>query len=216
MQKINFGCGLCVTSGWRNFDASPTLRLQRLPFLGRVMQSLTGPLFPAEAVFGDIVRGLPESDSSADLVYCSHVLEHLSLHDFRKALENVFRVLKPGGVFRGVLPDLAHEIKMYLANPEQDACSTFMQRTYLGITSRPRGLVGFARTFFGNSHHLWMWDYKGICAELNAAGFVNVRRAELGDSEFIEFNTAEDPSRWGNCLGFECMKPEQVFTGELI
>lgn len=207
MQKINFGCGLSVVSGWTNFDASPTLRLQRLPVFGRVAQSLTQPIFPIGAVFGDVVRGLPVAASSTDRVYCSHVLEHLALIDFRKALADVLRILKPGGVFRGVLPDLEHEVRMYLANPAQDACSSLMLGTYLGVMERPKGLTGLARSFLGNSHHLWMWDYKGISAELETAGFVDVRRAEYCDSEFDEFNAAEDPSRWSNCLGFECRKP---------
>jgi ubiquinone/menaquinone biosynthesis C-methylase UbiE len=144
---------------------------------GRVAQSLTRPLFPAEALFGDVVRGLPVATVSTDRVYCQHVLEHLALVDFRKALTDVLRVLKPGGVFRGVLPDLEHEVRTYLANPAQDACSTLMQETYLGITNRPKGLSGFVRALIGNSHHLWMWDYKGIRAELEAAGFENIRRA---------------------------------------
>ncbi|HEX8242224.1 MAG TPA: hypothetical protein VF541_01965 [Longimicrobium sp.] len=29
-----YGCGPCAPAGWRNFDASPTLRLQRLPAAG--------------------------------------------------------------------------------------------------------------------------------------------------------------------------------------
>lgn len=208
MQKIDFDCGLRVASSWKNFDASPTLRSQRLPVFGRVGRSLTQPLFPAEAVFGDVVRGLPVADASTDRVYCFHVLEHLTLIDFRKALAKVLRVLKPGVVFRGMLPDLEHEVRTYLANPAQDACSTLLQDTYLGIANWPPGLSGIVRAFLGNNHHLWMRDYKGIRAELETAGFEYVRRSEFFDSQFIEFNAVEDPNRWSNCLGFECWKPE--------
>lgn len=38
---------------------------------------------------------LPEKDNSFDLVLCSHVLEHIP--DDTKALEEIFRVLKPSG-----------------------------------------------------------------------------------------------------------------------
>lgn len=145
MKAVNFGCGLNVAADWVNFDASPTLRLQRLPLVGRVARALIRPPFPNLASFGDIVRGLPLSPDSVDLAYSSHVLEHLSLRDFRQALAEVLRILKPGGVFRGVLPDLEVEARTYLADLADDACSRFMQRTYLGVCDRQRGLSGLLR-----------------------------------------------------------------------
>ena len=208
MEMINFGCGLSVAQGWKNFDASPTLRLQRLPIFGGVAQSLIKPNFPSEAMFGGLVRGLPFSSAATSYLYTSHVLEHLALDDFRKALTEVRRVLKPAGVFRGVLPDLDHEARAYLADPAVDACSNFMRSTYLGVPARSKGLAGLARSFLGSSHHLWMWDYKGISAEFASAGFINIRRAEYCDSSHGEFKAVEDPDRWGSSLGFECSVPD--------
>jgi hypothetical protein len=37
-----FGCGLCAPPTWLNFDASPAMRLQRLPAIGNLVPS--GPL----------------------------------------------------------------------------------------------------------------------------------------------------------------------------
>ncbi len=123
MKMINFGCGLSVATDWLNYDASPTLRLQKLPLVGLLAKSLVRPRFPDLVLFGDIARRLPEESSSADLVYCSHILEHLSLDDFRLALTEVFRILKPGGVFRGVLPDLEIDVH-YCPNVMCMACVT--------------------------------------------------------------------------------------------
>jgi len=39
-------------------------------------------------------------------VYASHVLEHLALDEFHRAIENTMRILEKGGVFRLVVPDL--------------------------------------------------------------------------------------------------------------
>lgn len=91
---INFGCGLNVAEGWRNYDASSTLWVQRLPILGLISRQLIKPHFPDLAIYGDVINGLPESDGFADYVYCSHVLEHFSLDNFRKVLLEVQRVLK--------------------------------------------------------------------------------------------------------------------------
>ncbi len=45
---------------------------------------------------------LPFEDASFDLVYSSHVLEHIP--DLNKAMQEMARVLKPGGIFMSVTP----------------------------------------------------------------------------------------------------------------
>ena len=52
----------------------------------------------AEFVQGD-VRRLPFPDSSFDAVVAVHVLEHLTAEEFPGAVEEAFRVLRPGGRF---------------------------------------------------------------------------------------------------------------------
>ena len=94
---IQYGCGLSAPENWKNFDSSPTLRLQKVPLLGKLVNKTP---FPSKVIYGDIVKGLPGiKDNSCDGVYCSHVLEHLSLEDFRIALRNTLNILKPGGYF---------------------------------------------------------------------------------------------------------------------
>lgn len=205
MTCVQYGCGLSAPAGWRNFDASPTLRLQRLPLVGRWLTA--GRVrFPAAVEFGDVTRGLPLAESSCDAVYCSHVLEHLSLADLRLALKETRRVLKPGGVFRGVMPDLEVMIRGYANDDSPAAGLKFIRDTLMGVESRSRGLKAVAEQALGNSHHLWLWDYKGIAAELKSAGFRDIRRAEFGDSGKPAFATVEEEDRWTNSLGFQCRK----------
>jgi len=45
-------------------------------------------------------------DSSVDGVYSSHNLEHLHPNDSLKAMQTFLRVLKPGGIFFAVVPDV--------------------------------------------------------------------------------------------------------------
>jgi predicted SAM-dependent methyltransferase len=91
------------------------LRFERLPFIGRLYNK-NGLRFPENIEYGDIVKGLPILDNSCKAVYCSHVLEHLSLEDFIKALRSMYRILEAGGIFRLVLPDLEYFIKEYIGN----------------------------------------------------------------------------------------------------
>lgn len=202
---VQYGCGWATSIEWRNFDASPTLRFERLPIIGH-LYTKNKNRFPKIVEYGDIVKGLPIKDASCDGLYCSHILEHLSLHCFRAALRNSSKYLKSGGVFRLVLPDLEYYIAEYLNTPNYDAAIHFMHNTSLGHTTRPRGIKEKLQHIFGNSQHLWMWDFKSISHELTNAGFTNIRRAAFADSHDPMFKLVEDSQRWQNCLGIECYK----------
>ena len=179
-QYIHYGCGFRAPSSWRNFDASPTLRFERTPLLGR-LYTKNSARFPDNVEFGDIVKGLPVADNSCKAVYCSHVLEHLCLEDFRQALKNTFRILEPQGIFRLVAPDLAQMVKSYSDDHSKQAAITFMTASGLVREQRKRGLQGLLFEWLGNSVHRWMWDYDSMANELEEAGFVAIRRAEFGD-----------------------------------
>jgi hypothetical protein len=203
---VQFGCGLSAPTGWRNFDSSPVLRAQKVWLIGGLLRRPPFPVFPTEAEYGDIVRGLPLQPGSVAGMYCSHVLEHLSLQDLRVALRNVYRYLSPGGVFRIVVPDLEQMVGEYVKSNDPTAAEAFMRSTMLGRDERPRGMEGLLRAWLGNSQHLWMWDYKALSHELAAAGFSAIRRAEFGDSLDAEFKRVEDADRWNGALGIECVK----------
>ena len=200
---VHYGCGFCAPREWLNFDASPTLRLQRLPVLGRWVVTNNGR-FPPNVLYGDIVRGLPLTARTCRAVYCSHVLEHLSLSDFRLALRNTRRLLGERGIFRLVVPDLRAAAERYLADLDAGSAARFMVETCLGVEERPRGLMEFARSWLGNSRHLWMWDFQSLRTELEGAGFAGVRRASFGDSEEPMFAAVEERGRWADAVGVQC------------
>ncbi|MCW3849345.1 methyltransferase domain-containing protein [Sphingomonas sp. LB-2] len=203
---VQYGCGLSAPAGWRNFDASPTLRAKRLPLLGLLLRRVGAP-FPENAEFGDVTRRLPVADNAAELVYCSHVLEHLPLDGFRAALAETFRILQPGGIFRLVVPDLEVLIDQYKASNDDDAAVKFVRDTIMGQETRPRGLGASIRDMLGNAQHRWMWDYRSLASELAATGFIAIRRAQFGDNANPALSAIEDESRWIDCLGIECRKP---------
>lgn len=59
-------------------------------------------------------EGLPYDADQFDLVYASHVLEHIPWFNTARALADVHRILKPGGVFEVWVPDFAYLIRCYL------------------------------------------------------------------------------------------------------
>jgi hypothetical protein len=205
-MNLNYGCGLHEAEGWVNCDASPTLRLQRLPWLGVIFRKFSRPIFPSRIQYGDVVKGLRIPPESCDAIYCCHVLEHLALEDCRVALINTNRYLKRGGLFRCVVPDFEQRIHTYLNDFSPGAGTEFLSYTFLGRKTRPRTPTQVIREMFGNSHHLWMWDYKGLAAELEKAGFIGTRRCSFGDSENPAFQRVEIAGRYEWALAIECTK----------
>jgi SAM-dependent methyltransferase len=215
---VNYGAGRSTAPDWLNFDASPSLRLERIPVLGRFLHP-NADRFPQDLMYGDIVRGLPVAANSASGVYASHVLEHLSYEDFWVALENTHKMLRPGGVFRLIVPDLEGRARRYLeaaGRQDPDAAERFFRETYLGQQRRRKGLTGILRQHLGNSAHLWMWDAAAIAAALKKVGFTDIRRCEFGDALDPAFASVEDVSRFSDEhtgdveIAFEAKKPAAV------
>jgi ubiquinone/menaquinone biosynthesis C-methylase UbiE len=62
---------------------------------------------------------LPFNDNSFDLVVCSEVLEHL--HEYKDAIKEISRVLRPGGQFLASVPaELPEKICWYLSEEYQN------------------------------------------------------------------------------------------------
>jgi hypothetical protein len=203
---VQFGCGLSAPQGWLNFDASPSLLVSKIPFINKLLASKIPP-FPKNVKFGNIIKGLPVENSSCRGLYASHILEHLSLTDFRTALINSYNLLQPGGVFRIIVPDLEYIINSYTTKQSELRSFEFMAEAHLGLEIRPRGLKGLLNSFFGNSLHLWMWDFASLNLELQQAGFVNVRRCVFNDCIDAKFIEVESKRRFENALAVECWKP---------
>jgi len=206
-EFIQYGCGYASNPvGWSNFDASPTLYLQRMPLFGGLFKKFVEPRFPDEVIFGDILKGLPIEKESCKGIYCSHVLEHFSLVDFRKVIKNTYDYLAPGGIFRFVMPDLFSLAHKYVISNNPDAAIIFLKESSLGVTIRDRSLIKFLRNYVGNSNHLWLWDFKSAKSELEKVGFKQIRQAYINDSREPKFQEVEDKARWEKCLGIECLK----------
>lgn len=199
---VQFGCGFSPGDGWQNFDSSPTLRIERIPVLGPILSATfsgNSSRFPRSVRYGDIVEGLPFSDGTVRGCYASHVLEHLSLSDFHRAVANTFRMLQPGGIFRIIVPDLHERARRYVESYDlkrPDAAATFLRTSHLGYEERPKHPIQYLRHLIGGSMHLWMWDEHSISAELKKLGFVNIRRCQFGDSSDAMFSKVEDKGRF--------------------
>ena len=92
-QMLNLGCGHRFHPAWVNVDIAPAA---------------------PEVTRWDVVRGIPFPDRHFDVVYHSHMIEHLRRSDVPAFLRDCIRVLKPGGIMRVATPDLERLCNVYL------------------------------------------------------------------------------------------------------
>jgi SAM-dependent methyltransferase len=213
---VQYGCGLCAPDRWLNFDASPRLWLERAPAIGAILRVSLGALFPRNVRYGDVVAGLPLPDDTAAGIYCSHVLEHLPRDDVPAALRETLRVLRPGGRFRLVVPDLRWRARRYVeaANAEDpEAADRYLDSCMLGTRAAVRTPLGIIRRHFGRGAHLWLYDFAAMRTLIAAAGFVAIRECALGDSDDPRFAQVEEADRFfvgaERELAIEARKPAQ-------
>lgn len=67
-----------------------------------------------DVIAHNLLKPLPFASESADIVYHSNVLEHFTRVDGQRFIEENYRVLKPGGYLRCVVPDLENIVREYL------------------------------------------------------------------------------------------------------
>ena len=67
----------------------------------------------------DLLRPLPWEEGTFEAVYCSHVLEHLPRGKVPTVLKEIRRILRPQGILRLVVPDLAGIARAYLESFEE-------------------------------------------------------------------------------------------------
>lgn len=117
---------------------------------------------------------LPIGDNTYELVYASHVLEHIAWFNTLPALKEICRILKPGGVLEVWVPDFAKIVDSYHAGRCGD---NWRKRNPRG--SPWRWLNG--RIFACGPEPNWhraVFDSESLAARLEDAGFVQIERLQ--------------------------------------
>lgn len=185
---INVGCGSSPTGGYFNYDNSYSVRLAGTPFVLQILklaglaserQLNLAAVSRAKGVRWGRARRLPHRDKTVDVVYSSHMVEHLDHHEALEFLTEAMRVLRPGGMIRLVLPDLRMRVDSYLQDGDADL---LVSRLYL-TSDHPRGLPGRLKWIIvGDRQHAWMYDAKSATRLLEEAGFHNVVSLAAGQT----------------------------------
>ena len=204
MKILNLGCGTKTSPhpSVVNIDWSALLRIRSNPMLRALVPVLLNGerlsrfrSLPDNLMVHDLSRGIPFPDASVDLVYHSHVLEHLDRGVAPRFIQECARVLRIGGLIRVVVPDFERYCRNYLDHVglcekegervigEHDRMFEPMLlqsvRREASGTSQQRPLRRFVENFvLGDARkrghtHQWMYDRFNLAALLQTCGFAN-------------------------------------------
>ena len=154
VRRLNWGCGPSPRAGWTNSD--------------RVWG-------PAIDLVCDIRDGLPVPDDTFDYVVSIHALNQVPFGEAVPVLEELRRVLRPGGALRLSVPDLDRAIDAYRRGdrgyflvPDSDAVSV-------------GGKLSVQMTWYGTTRLLLTYDF--LAELLGKARFTDIRPCGFGRTQ---------------------------------
>ena len=176
--KINIGCGDTPTKGWRNYDNSWSVRLAKKKvltyilwksgFLSEAQDKFISFAKNANILWADGIKRIPENDSSVDVIYSCHMVEHLEKLDVASFFKEARRILKSGGIIRLAVPNIKYQVDNYLKDGDADK---FIESTYL-TRKKPKTIIAKIKyLIIGDRNHQWMYDGKSLCNLLSSAGY---------------------------------------------
>jgi len=187
--KVNLGCGLRVAKGWLNIDGSLNAMAASWPsWTHKVLYRLSGArqyydldqycgiLKKHNFLYHNLSLSLPLNENTVDFIYSSHFFEHLFRDDAAALLKSCAQALKPGGIIRISIPDLAYAVSLYDLGRKAE-----MLDDYFFVEGKGSYLA----------RHKYMYDFELIKEALEKAGFSNVMRCEYQQGKTPDIETLD-------------------------
>ena len=193
--KLNMGCGSVRPHGWINTDSSINANLQKLPVFGKALARQFNKVeyHDTNMVYMNLNKKWKYKNDSVDVVYGSHLFEHLSLKSADLFLKEAYRCLKPGGIIRLVVPDLYKICKKYV-NEYEKGNENAAEFILWAINMHRDGQYGsdlgiLKKTVLemqGYPHqHKFMYDKYSLTNKIRLVGFTDIIEKEYGISDYI-------------------------------
>lgn len=162
-MKLNLGCGTKKMPGFVNvdvrFNPNPTAEANKV---------WTDP-----DVIDDITVLEKFQNDSVDLIYACHVFEHFKKFERLNVLRRWFEVLKPGATIRLAVPDFEAVAYAYVHKIVP------LEKLWSALNGSQRHPYDF---------HYHCYDFDHLKADLEAVGFVNVRRYDWRQTEHADID----------------------------
>jgi predicted SAM-dependent methyltransferase len=149
LTLLNVGCGPFPNKSFINLDYCWT---------------------PEIDICWDITRKpYPLKSSSLEGIYTEHCLEHIGLSDFEKNMHEFFRLLKPGGTVRIIMPDGEIYLDIYQKRKNGENIQMPFEKEYISPMARINGI-------FRNHGHRFIYDFHTVKKLLEKAGFKDIKK----------------------------------------
>jgi hypothetical protein len=211
MLRLNVGCGTTPTPGWVNFDNSLAVRVGSTPGLARFAGLLPEPSAALARCARDLglrwanaAKHIPVGDGCADVLYSSHMLEHLPRPSALVFLREAFRVLAPHGILRLAVPDLRRLTDAYVADGDADA---YLERLLLSADTPVRFRDRLRLLVVGVRGHAWMFDAASVAKLVGSAGFIEVTVLPPGETRIRDPGALNLHERAEESVYVEAVRP---------
>lgn len=154
--RVQLGCGEVIIPNWINVDL-------RVP---KAFQPAA-----AHLILADVSLGLPLRDTSVDVIYASHVWEHLGpFEESEYLVKECHRVLRPGGVLRVSVPDFRVIALHYLAGSRSFYEEYGYQKPWFGKARSWSRRLGITVMY----DHKMLYDCESLTEVLSVAPFERI------------------------------------------
>lgn len=175
IRKLHVGCGNNALDGWLNSNYYPEA---------------------SHILHLDATESFPLDNDEFDYIFSEHMIEHISHGDGLLMLNECFRILKPDGRIRISTPNLLFLVDLYKSD------KSALQLEYIKwATDRFIPNVGahedtyVINNFVRDWGHSFIYDEKTLHLSLEKAGFINITKCELNQSDRDVFRNLENESR---------------------
>ncbi|HLY80496.1 MAG TPA: methyltransferase domain-containing protein [Caulobacteraceae bacterium] len=190
---------LQIGGGWRSLDGWLNADIELAPGVFHM----------------DATRPFPLGDGGFGFVFSEHMIEHIGYAEAGAMLRECHRVLRPGGVIRIVTPDLLALVGL-LSGPRDGIAGdyyAYFQRYFLPH-GHPATEAAVANAFFRSWGHRFIYDEPTLRLLLQDAGFGEIVRRRLGESDHAALAGIEHETRYPpGLLDFESLALEGVKCG---
>lgn len=174
VKKLHLGCGNNYLDSWINTDFRPN----------------------AKRIFLDITKRFTFSDNTFDYLFTEHVIEHVPYQAGKNLIQESFRILKPGGTLRIVTPDVNFLIGLYQDQEKQIHKDYTKWNADLFVGDKaPHTPLSVVNNFVRDWGHVYIYDIPTLRAEMERAGFIDIKTPALNESEHAALKNIEHDSR---------------------
>jgi predicted SAM-dependent methyltransferase len=118
------------------------------------------------------VAKYPFNDNRFDGIYTEHCLEHISIEKCKENINEFYRMLKPGGTLRIIVPDGEIYLDIYQKKKLGQKIQMPYEEGYISPMARINGI-------FRNHGHLFIYDFETIKLLLKQSGFKILQKFHL-------------------------------------